>query len=438
MGAPGMHLATWSKMTSKFKRRSTRFDGATWTSGALCVALSMAACKSEQVPLKQPVGVSGPRLAPSPGEDDEASSPVDSTAPRAQSEPDVRNSSTPRRSSSCPLPAEPVSAILFSTDGRALRPRGEELVEDLAMCMLRGPLWDETVVVRGYTDPRGSEDYNVALATERARTVKRQLVRYGVHPDRVRLWPVGERRARGYGPESWQLDRRVEISVYREDEEAPQTAEFKQDREDMIETLEREGISDPRVLEALHTVPRHELVPERLRPVAYENRPLPIGEGQTISQPYIVGLMTQLAHIDETDRVLEIGTGSGYQAAVLSLLAEEVYTIEIVEALGRRAQHDLKRIGLSDNVHFRLGDGFSGWPEMAPFDAILVTAAPEVVPAPLVAQLREGGRMIIPVGDREQELRILEKKDGELTERDVIPVRFVPMTGKAREQSAGP
>jgi protein-L-isoaspartate(D-aspartate) O-methyltransferase len=244
--------------------------------------------------------------------------------------------------------------------------------------------------------------------------------------------PVGEVVARGHGPESWRLDRRVEITVLSQDE--GNTNEGRKERTDLIETLKHEGIHDERVLKALRAVPRHELVPQAYRSFAYENRALPIGEGQTISQPYIVALMTQLAHIEAADKVLEIGTGSGYQAAVLSLLAEEVYTIEIIESLGQRAQGDLERLGLSDNIHFKSGDGFAGWPQVAPFDSILVTAAPEEVPAPLVEQLREGGRMIIPVGDDHQELLVLEKKQGELVQQDAIPVRFVPMTGKAQER----
>lgn len=209
---------------------------------------------------------------------------------------------------------------------------------------------------------------------------------------------------------------------------------FLQERKRLVSALEADGINDRRVLDALGAVPRHELVPEAFRRFSYENRPLPIGEEQTISQPYIVALMTQLAKVGRRDKVLEIGTGSGYQAAVLSLLCDEVYTIEIVESLGERAKRDLTRLGLSQNIHFRIGDGFAGWPEEAPFDAILVTAAPREVPAPLEAQLAEGGRLVIPVGDFHQDLRVLEKVDGKLTQRDMIPVRFVPMTGKAQEQ----
>jgi protein-L-isoaspartate(D-aspartate) O-methyltransferase len=207
-------------------------------------------------------------------------------------------------------------------------------------------------------------------------------------------------------------------------------------RETMVrEQLERPGrdISDQRVLEAMRTVPRHELVPMRVRHLAYADHPLPIGHNQTISQPYIVAFMTEQLQPEPTDRVLEIGTGSGYQAAVLAHLVDKVYTIEIVEPLAHRATADLKRLGY-DNIEVRAGDGYLGWPEAAPFDAIIVTCAPENVPSPLVEQLAEGGRMIIPVGPDGgvQELVLLEKRDGELRQREVMAVRFVPMTGQAK------
>ena len=190
---------------------------------------------------------------------------------------------------------------------------------------------------------------------------------------------------------------------------------------------------EPQVIEALRRVPRHEFVPTSYRHYAYQNRPLPIGEEQTISQPYIVALMTDLAQLNKDSVVLEVGTGSGYQAAVLAELVSHVYTIEIIETLGLRAESTLKRLGY-DNVTVRIGDGYNGWPEQAPFDAILVTAAPETVPQPLVDQLKPGGRMVIPVGPqaRTQYLRVIEKdNEGEITERDVLPVGFVPLT---REQ----
>jgi len=190
-------------------------------------------------------------------------------------------------------------------------------------------------------------------------------------------------------------------------------------------------------LAVLGQVPRHEFVPDEQKRYAYENRPLSIGARQTISQPYIVALMTDLADVTKTDVVLEIGTGSGYQAAVLSELAGRIYTIEIVEELGRRAANTLERLGY-DNVTARIGDGYAGWPDQAPFDAILVTAAPEKVPQPLIEQLAVGGRMIIPVGAEYevQTLQVLTKEDnGEVSISNVIEVRFVPLT---RDENQGP
>ncbi|MCH7554451.1 MAG: protein-L-isoaspartate(D-aspartate) O-methyltransferase [Proteobacteria bacterium] len=186
---------------------------------------------------------------------------------------------------------------------------------------------------------------------------------------------------------------------------------------------------DDRVMAALARVPRHEFVPERVRPYAYENRPLPIGYGQTISQPYIVALMTDLLALGEDSVVLEIGTGSAYQAAVLAELVARVYTIEIVEPLGSAARRRLARLGY-DNVEVRIGDGYDGWAEHAPFDAIMVTAAASHVPPPLLGQLKPGGRLVIPVGDRffTQQLILIEKRDdGALTTTQVLPVRFVPL-----------
>lgn len=193
------------------------------------------------------------------------------------------------------------------------------------------------------------------------------------------------------------------------------------------------NITDPRVLDAMQQVPRHELVPEQERPYAYEDRALSIGFGQTISQPYIVAFMSEKLEPRPTDRVLEIGTGSGYQAAVLSCLVREVFTIEIIEPLAKRATVDLKHIGCT-NVLVRLGDGSQGWPEASPFDAIIVACAPEHVPQPLVDQLKDGGRMIIPVGPVDhQELVLLRKRGDQLETTDVLPVRFVPMTGQAQQ-----
>jgi protein-L-isoaspartate(D-aspartate) O-methyltransferase len=190
-------------------------------------------------------------------------------------------------------------------------------------------------------------------------------------------------------------------------------------------------IRNPRVLEVMGRVPRHEFVPAADQEAAYRDHPLPIGYGQTISQPYIVAFMTEALNPQPTDRVLEVGTGSGYQAAVLAELVAGVYSIEIVKPLADRARETLQRLDCR-NVQIKAGDGYEGWPEHAPFDAIIVTCAPERVPQPLVDQLRDGGRMIIPVGGGfEQELVLLEKRGTEIRRRAVLPVRFVPMTGQA-------
>lgn len=191
------------------------------------------------------------------------------------------------------------------------------------------------------------------------------------------------------------------------------------------------GINDPRVLEAMRSVPRHRFVDAGQARGAYGDHPLPIGSGQTISQPYIVAHMTELVRPQPGDRVLEVGTGSGYQAAVLSPLVEHVYTVEIVPELAGRAAQVLDELGY-DNVTVRQGDGWAGWPEHAPFDVVVVTAAPDEVPPALIEQLAPGGRMVIPVGPVHavQELRLIEKlESGELRDRRLAPVRFVPMTG---------
>lgn len=204
--------------------------------------------------------------------------------------------------------------------------------------------------------------------------------------------------------------------------------DYLEKREKMIrEQIRGRGIEDPEILAAFEKVERHRFVPERLRKYAYEDRALPIGKGQTISQPYIVALMTRALEPENTDRVLEIGTGSGYQAAILAELCREVYTIEIVESLGQSARNILSELGYA-NVHVSIGDGYKGWPDQAPFDAIIVTCAPTEIPDPLKQQLAEGGRMVIPVGEGyEQNLVLLEKKQGELVEKQIIPVAFVPM-----------
>ena len=190
-------------------------------------------------------------------------------------------------------------------------------------------------------------------------------------------------------------------------------------------------ITDRRVLDAMRKVPRHLFVPEPQRAQAYADHPLPIGHDQTISQPYIVAFMTQGLKVEPHHRVLEIGTGSGYQAAVLGLLAKDVYTIEIIEPLATRATATLAAQGHT-NVHVRHGNGYLGWPEYAPYDRIMVTAAPDEVPPALVEQLRVGGLMAIPVGTFNQELRIMRRTATGLETLETLPVRFVPMTGKPK------
>jgi protein-L-isoaspartate(D-aspartate) O-methyltransferase len=190
--------------------------------------------------------------------------------------------------------------------------------------------------------------------------------------------------------------------------------------------LRARDIRDPRVLDAMREVPRHQFVPESERADAYGDFPLPIGYAQTISQPYIVGFMTQALQVGSEHKVLEIGTGSGYQAAILGRLAREVYTIEIVEPLAWRSRALLQQLGFK-NVHVRTGNGYLGWPEQAPVDRIMVTAAPPEVPAALIAQLKIGGRMAIPVGTTSQQLRILRRTDEGMDTIDTLPVRFVPM-----------
>ena len=193
--------------------------------------------------------------------------------------------------------------------------------------------------------------------------------------------------------------------------------------------IQAEGITNERVLEVMRRVPRHEFVPKKLVGQAYNDAALPIGFRQTISPPFIVAYMTETIDPKPVDRVLEIGTGSGYQAAVLSGLVDEVYTIEIVRQLGRAAARRLARLGY-DNVHAKVGDGYKGWPEHAPFDRIIVTCSPESVPQPLIEQLREGGRMIIPLGERYQQVfHLMEKRNGRLVQTKLVPTLFVPMTG---------
>jgi protein-L-isoaspartate(D-aspartate) O-methyltransferase len=196
--------------------------------------------------------------------------------------------------------------------------------------------------------------------------------------------------------------------------------------------IEARGVRDPQVLAAMRAVPRHRFVPQGQLAKAYDDRPLPIGHGQTISQPYIVALMSELADVKPGDRVLEVGTGSAYQAAVLAEMGAQLYSIEIVGALAVSAEAKLKELGYGGRVEVRHGDGYAGWPEQAPFDAIVVTAAPPEIPEPLKQQLKVGGRLIIPVGKQYQSLlKVIRTADG-FREESVIPVRFVPMTGKAQ------
>jgi protein-L-isoaspartate(D-aspartate) O-methyltransferase len=204
-------------------------------------------------------------------------------------------------------------------------------------------------------------------------------------------------------------------------------------RERMVrDQLQGRDIRDPGVLAAMLKVPRHEFVPKDLSESAYEDNALPLKLGQTISQPYIVAYMTQALELRGTERVLEIGTGSGYQAAVLAEMVPEVFTIEILPELTEQAKTVLGRLGYR-NIHFLVGDGYAGWPEYAPFDRIIVTAAPENVPQPLIDQLKEGGRMVIPVGTMDQNLVVIEKNKLGISRRSTIAVRFVPMTGKAQQ-----
>lgn len=206
---------------------------------------------------------------------------------------------------------------------------------------------------------------------------------------------------------------------------------FKIMKEKMVEfQIKTRGVKDHRVLSAMLKVERHLFVPDELKDSAYNDQALPIGEGQTISQPYIVALMTELLELKGDEKVLEIGTGSGYQAAILAELAKEVYSIEIIEKLALSAKKLLSELGYK-NIHIRVGDGYQGWPEQAPFDAIIVTCAPDHIPKPLLDQLKDGGRMVIPVGTYSQELKKITKKGGKIETTDIIPVIFVPMTGES-------
>jgi protein-L-isoaspartate(D-aspartate) O-methyltransferase len=207
----------------------------------------------------------------------------------------------------------------------------------------------------------------------------------------------------------------------------------RQARQRMVEEqIVARGVRDARVLAAMRKIPRHLFVPPQMLPYAYADEPLPIGHGQTISQPYIVAFMSEALELKPQDRVLEIGTGSGYQAAVLAELTGEVYSIEIVEPLGKEAAERLKRLGYT-NVKVRIGDGYRGWPEAAPFDAIMVTAAPDRVPPALIEQLREGGRLVLPVGRFFQDLVRIRRTPKGTQQETLLPVRFVPMVGEAEK-----
>jgi protein-L-isoaspartate(D-aspartate) O-methyltransferase len=227
------------------------------------------------------------------------------------------------------------------------------------------------------------------------------------------------------GPSGW-LERGAPGA---EAEEAASAARLR-----MVATqIEARGVSDPRVLDAMRRVERHRFVPESLLGQAYADWPLVIGHGQTISQPYIVAVMAEAARLGPGARVLEIGTGSGYQAAILSLLADEVDTIELVEPLAQQAAARLEALGYA-NVHVRAGDGYRGWPERAPFDAILLAAAPPEIPPPLLDQLKEGGRLVAPVGEGAQELVVVKRTAAGLSRRTLLAVRFVPMTGEVLQR----
>ena len=206
---------------------------------------------------------------------------------------------------------------------------------------------------------------------------------------------------------------------------------FTEAREEMVRAqIEARGIKDKRVLKVMRTVPRHKFVLPLYQRAAYSDRPLPIGYGQTISQPYIVALMTEALRLKGDEKVLEIGTGSGYQAAILAELAKEVYTIEIIPGLTKRAEKTLKKLGY-ENIKVKCGDGYLGWPEYAPFNAIIVTCAPDHIPQPLIDQLAEKGRMIVPVGKYPwQVLKLIQKKKGQIISTDITNVLFVPMTGE--------
>lgn len=217
------------------------------------------------------------------------------------------------------------------------------------------------------------------------------------------------------------------LSIY--DEQDP----YAQKRFEMVEQqIIARGIQNGRVIQAMLKVPRHEFVSEGFRDSSYNDSPVPIEKGQTVSQPYIVALMTELLDPAPGKKILEVGTGSGYQSAILAESGCELYTVEIIESVAASARQILDRLGY-ENIAFKIGDGYSGWEEHAPFDAIIVTAAPETIPQKLIEQLKTGGRMVIPVGDVSQELKLIEKTDSGIDVKDVTSVRFVSMTGESKE-----
>jgi protein-L-isoaspartate(D-aspartate) O-methyltransferase len=219
-----------------------------------------------------------------------------------------------------------------------------------------------------------------------------------------------------------------------------QSDPYQKEREVMVNTqFIARGIHDPLVLKAMRTVPRHLFVPKEFRHLSYQDRPLPIGYQQTISQPYMVAFMTAAIKPHQTDRVLEIGTGCGYQAAILAQICSQVFTVEIVEPLAKQAQETLKQLGYT-NIHTKIGDGYEGWPEAAPFDAIIVTASCPIIPGPLIQQLKVGGKIIIPLGEPFSEQTLVKGTNTEkgLLVEDLIPVQFVPFTGKSELDSRVP
>lgn len=223
----------------------------------------------------------------------------------------------------------------------------------------------------------------------------------------------------------------IQLFAVAEMAQADSPEQYKMKREAMVHyQIENRGVKDRRVLEAMRSVPRHKFTLESEMSSAYEDHPLPIGYGQTISQPFIVAYMCELAQLKQTDRVLEVGTGSGYHAAVIAQLVDNVYSIEIISELATRARKVIAELGYK-NINIRHADGYFGWEEEAPFDAIIVTAAADHIPPPLIRQLAEGGRMVIPVGHAFfiQKLILAEKRNGKMHTRDIIPVRFVPLTG---------